>query len=88
MHSNLGITIMDNKILAAVSEQIAKIDPVVKAHQGGVEIVSATEDEVVLALKGHCAGCPMAPITYGKILNKYIQEACPDLKNIKYVEMK
>ena len=88
MHSDLGITIMDSKTLAAVSEQIAKIDPVVKAHQGGVEIISATADEVVLALKGHCAGCPMAPITYGKILNKYIQEACPNLKNIKYVEMK
>ncbi len=79
---------MDEKTLAAVSEQIAKIDPVVKAHQGGVEIVSVSEDEVVLALKGHCAGCPMAPLTYGKILNKYIQEACPKLKSIKYVEMK
>ncbi|MEK7075265.1 MAG: NifU family protein [Patescibacteria group bacterium] len=88
MNSNLGISIMDKTILAAVREQIAKIDPIVKAHQGGVEIIKATEDEVVLALKGHCAGCPMAPITYGKILNRYIQEACPNLKNIKYVEMK
>ncbi|TSC66288.1 MAG: hypothetical protein G01um101477_146 [Candidatus Doudnabacteria bacterium Gr01-1014_77] len=88
MDSDLGISIMDKATLAAVSEQIAKIDPVVKAHQGGVEILKATKDEVVLALKGHCAGCPMAPITYGKVLNRYIQEACPNLKSIKYVEMK
>lgn len=85
---NEAISIMDTGVVDRVNEQIQKIMPVVKAHGGGVQILKATPDEVVIGLKGHCAGCPMAPITFGKILDKYIREALPGLKKINYVELK
>lgn len=83
-----AISIMDAAVLNAANEQIKRIEPIVKAHGGGVEVVRATKDQVIIAISGHCAGCPMAPITYGKILTKYIQEALPQLKEIKYIEKK
>lgn len=83
-----AISIMDATVLNVANEQIKRILPVVKAHGGGVEVVRATSNQVVISISGHCAGCPMAPITYGKILTKYIQEALPQIKEIKYIEAK
>ncbi len=85
---NEAITLMDQNIVAVVNTQISRIADIVKAHGGGVEIIKATADELVIALKGHCAGCPMAPLTFGVVLNKYLKEALPNLKKIQYVEMK
>lgn len=82
-----GITIQEFEptVVAAVNKELDKILPIVTAHGGGVEIVSATNDEVVLKLSGHCVGCSMAEITYDKVLSKLIKNALPGLKEIRYV---
>ncbi len=85
---NLPVIITNEETAAKAREQIAKIEPTVKAHGGGVDILKATDEELVLALSGHCAGCPIAPMTYGVVLNKFLKEAMPYLKSIKYVEVK
>ncbi len=82
------ITLMDEYVVAETEKQIAKIRPILLAHKGDVEIINATPEELVLGLKGHCAGCPMAPITYGKVLNKFLRDAMPQLKEIKFIELK
>jgi len=76
--------VLDPNITAAVNAQIAKVADVIKAHGGGVEILAAAEDRLVLRLQGHCAGCALAPLTFGVVLNKYIKEALPQIKEIKY----
>lgn len=84
-----GITLQSIPDLTeTINAQIDKIRPIVHAHKGGVEIVKASEDEIVIGLKGHCAGCAMAPITFGKVLDKYLRDALPEVKSIKYVEIK
>jgi len=85
---NLPVIITNKETEAKAKEQIARIEPTVKAHGGGVSILKATDDELVLALSGHCAGCPIAPMTYGIVLNKFLKEALPHLKSIKYVDIK
>ena len=75
----------EEQIVLKLKEQIARIEPIMTAHGGGVEIMEASEDNVVLGLKGHCAGCPLAPVTFGLVLKKYISEALPELKNITYI---
>ncbi len=80
--------ILNQKVADLALEQIAKIMPIVKAHGGGVEVLKATDDRLVLGLKGHCAGCPIAPMTYGVVLNKFLREAIPSLKDIKYIDLK
>jgi Fe-S cluster biogenesis protein NfuA len=84
---NLPVVITNEKTAEGAREQIAKILPIVTSHGGGVDILKATDDELVLGLSGHCAGCPIAPMTYGVVLNKFLKEAMPHLKSIKYVDL-
>ncbi|MDB4940171.1 MAG: Nitrogen-fixing NifU protein [Candidatus Doudnabacteria bacterium] len=85
---DLPIIITNESVAEAARVQISKILPIVKAHGGGVDILKATDDQLVLGLSGHCAGCPIAPMTYGVVLNKFLMEALPQLKSIKYVDLK
>lgn len=84
-----GITINENvldpNIVAVVEKEFLRVKPIMEAHGGGAEIVKATNQEVVISLKGHCAGCPLSTITFNKILDKYIREALPNLKRIEYI---
>ena len=75
----------EQEIILKLQEQILRIEPIMTAHGGGVEILQASEEEVVLGLKGHCAGCPLAPVTFGLVLKKYISEALPEIKNVTYI---
>jgi Fe-S cluster biogenesis protein NfuA len=86
--SDLPIVITNQAVADQARIQLQRIMPVVNAHKGGVTLLKATDDELVFALSGHCAGCPIAPITYGVVLNKYLSEALPQIKSIKYVEVK
>ena len=74
-----------NEVIKITEQQIARISDIATAHGGGVEIADASEERLVLALKGHCADCPLSPLTYGVVLNKYIKEALPQIKEIKYI---
>ena len=78
--------ILDKKIVAVVNEQIERISDIVSAHGGGVSIVKASAEELILKLSGHCADCALAPMTYGLVLNKFIKDALPELKQIRYVK--
>ncbi len=82
-----GITIqeLNPTVVAAVNNELDKVRPIVTAHGGGVEIVSATNDQVVLKLSGHCVGCSMATITYDKVVSALIKKALPQIKEIRYV---
>ena len=77
---------MDKTIVQIVEVQIDRLRPIIEAHKGGVEIVAATSESLTLRLKGHCADCAMAPITYGLVLEKYIREALPNLKEVRYTD--
>ena len=77
---------LDAETVAVVEQQIDRLRPIIEAHKGGVEIVAATPEALVLRLKGHCADCAMAPITYGLVLEKYIREALPNLKEVRYTK--
>ena len=82
----MEVKILDPKIVTVVKNQIARIEDIIKAHGGGVEIIEASEQQLVLNLQGHCAGCPLASMTFGVVLNKYLREALPSIKEIKYVQ--
>ena len=76
--------ILDVSVVDLVNKQIDRIRPIIEAHNGGVEIMYATPEVLVLKLLGHCADCALAPMTYGLVLEKYIREAIPTLKEVRY----
>lgn len=74
------------QIKQKIEEQIQKIQPVLTAHGGGAEIMQISSEGVVIGLKGHCAGCALAPVTFGIVLKKYISEALPGLEQVTFVD--
>ena len=49
---------------AAVEARLRAIEPALRAHAGGVELVDVSTDGVVsLRFTGMCTGCPFRPLT-------------------------
>jgi Fe-S cluster biogenesis protein NfuA len=53
------------------------VRPLVEADGGHLELVSATEKEIVIRLTGACAGCPGAPYTRSKVIEPVLREIVP-----------
>ena len=75
---------LNRRVVAEVNRQIDYVRRIIEAHNGSVEIVMATREQLILRLGGNCAGCELAPITYGLVLEKRIRTALPTLKEIRY----
>ena len=55
--------------------------PLVEADGGAIELVSATDTEVVVRLYGACAGCPGAPYTTVQVVEPTLKRALgPDVR--------
>ena len=77
---------IDPAVAAVVEKEIDRIRDIITAHHGGVEIVEATPERLLLRLAGHCANCDLAPMTYGLVLERYIREAVPTIKEVRYTK--
>lgn len=55
--------------------------PLIEADGGSIELVSATDVEVVVRLYGACAGCPGAPYTTSQVIEPAIKRGLgPDVR--------
>jgi Fe-S cluster biogenesis protein NfuA len=60
-----------------------KIAPRLKAHGGGVELVSVEEDGTVkVKLTGACHGCPGAMMTLRMVVEQMLRQSGADLKEV------
>jgi Fe-S cluster biogenesis protein NfuA len=74
---------MEEKILDAIS----RIQPFLQRDGGDIEFVEITDDNIVrVRLQGHCAGCPSAQMTLKAVVEKVIQETCPEIQGVEAVE--
>jgi Fe-S cluster biogenesis protein NfuA len=74
---------MEEKILDAIS----RIQPFLQRDGGDIEFVEITDDNIVrVRLQGHCAGCPGAQMTLKAVVEKVIQETCPEIQGVEAVE--
>jgi Fe-S cluster biogenesis protein NfuA len=75
-----GLEAVMDKIKQIIEE---KIRPVLKAHQGDLELVEVTADGFVkVKLLGACANCPSAQTTLSEIVEAELQQACPEIKGV------
>ncbi len=79
--------IVDQQVADIVHELFAEFEPVFKAHGGGAELLAASPRSITLHLKGHCAGCALAPLTFGLGLEKALREKIPTLKEVRYASL-
>ncbi|MCQ2603539.1 MAG: NifU family protein [Spirochaetia bacterium] len=58
-----------------ISELIQDIRPSLQADGGDIELVSVDDNGLVLVkLKGHCNGCPMAKMTLKNGVENYLRK--------------
>lgn len=61
----------------------AKVQPVLAAHNGGIEVLEVTADGFVkVKLTGACATCPGAQQTLAAVAETALKEACPEIKGV------
>lgn len=74
----------DDAVLAAAVEAVlaGPTGDYVRSHGGRIEVVSARDGEVEVALHGTCAGCPAAGYTLDQRLETAVRALYPALKSI------
>ncbi len=69
---------MKEKVEAA----LAKIRPALQADGGDVELVGVDDGVVKVALRGACAGCPVAEMTLKQGIERLLKEEIPEVKEV------
>ncbi len=58
-----------------------RVRPLLRAHGGGIELLSFEDGLVRFKLLGHCAGCAAADIIAEDLVRKELTEALPWVEN-------
>ena len=69
---------MKEKVEAA----LALIRPALQADGGDVELVDVEGGVVKVALKGACAGCPVATMTLKQGIERVLKDQVPEVKEV------
>jgi len=51
-------------------------------HNGDVQLISCQRNIIRLKVYGACVGCPMADLTYNRIIGSLIMEEVPQIKKV------
>ena len=71
------------KLEATVKEALEMFRPQLQADGGDMEFVCIVEENRVhLNLTGACGSCPMALMTLKMGIERYLKDACPEIKEV------
>jgi len=71
-----------NEIKDKIEKVLANIKPYIKAHGGDVELVEIKGTTAIFQIRGSCVGCPLANLTYNKIVRDLVKEKVPKIKKV------
>jgi len=73
-------------MLESVQKAINDVRPSLQADGGDIELVSVSEEGVVLVkLVGACAGCPMSQMTLKQGVERYLKQVVPGVQSVESV---
>ena len=73
----------DLDLVDRVKEAIDMFRPQLQADGGDMEFVSIDDQmRVHLILQGACGSCPMATMTLKMGIERYLKDACPEIKEV------
>jgi Fe-S cluster biogenesis protein NfuA len=65
-----------------IEEILDKVRPYIKMHGGDVRLVDVKNGIVSLKISGACADCPLAELTYNKMVGGLIKQEVPKIKKV------
>lgn len=69
-----------------VEDALATIRPMLESHGGDVELVSVDPPRVDVRFLGACDGCPASTLTFYAGVKKAIQDALPEIREVRQVK--
>lgn len=69
-----------------VEDALESIRPMLDSHGGDVEVVAVEPPRVDVRFLGACDGCPASALTFYSGVKKAIQDAMPEIKEVKQVK--
>lgn len=86
----MSATDQDNEDAGGIDNAVAEaidsiVRPLVEADGGAIELVSISQDEVVVKLAKACAGCPGAPFTKAEVIEPVVTKAAGRPLRVKLV---
>ncbi len=64
---------------------LQRVRPYIQMHGGDVLLVEAKRGTVKLKVYGACVGCPLADLTYNKMLGELLKEEIPEIKKVEII---
>ncbi|MDI6820789.1 MAG: NifU family protein [Patescibacteria group bacterium] len=65
-----------------IKKILGKIKPFIQMHGGDVELIEIKGEEVTLKIYGSCVNCPLADLTYNKMIGGLIKKETPQIKKV------
>jgi len=65
-----------------INKVLEKVRPYIEMHGGDVRLLEVRGETAFLKFDGSCASCPLANITYNKVIKPLITEAAPEIIKI------
>ncbi|KKU79641.1 MAG: Thioredoxin-like protein [Parcubacteria group bacterium GW2011_GWA2_47_7] len=65
-----------------VNAVIAKVRPYIQSHGGDVWVGKIEDGILTLRIEGSCAQCPLASLTYNKVVKTLLNEEVPEITGI------
>jgi Fe-S cluster biogenesis protein NfuA len=70
------------EIETKITTILEKVRPYIQTHGGDVRLTSVTIPTVTLTIDGACTHCPLAELTYNKVIRTLILEDVPEITSV------
>lgn len=67
-----------------VAAIIEKVRPYIQSHGGDVALISVADGVARLHVEGACVHCPLAELTYNKVMRRVILEDVPEITDVVF----
>lgn len=61
---------------------IDKIRPYIQSHGGDVRLTTVEGSVAIFVIDGACTHCPLAELTYNKVIRRLILEDVPEIETV------
>lgn len=67
---------------ARVRTVLEKVRPYIQSHGGDVWVSGINDGIVTLKIEGTCTHCPLAELTYNRIIKTLLGEEVPEIRSV------